>query len=107
MTRLSIATTSIPGDLPTKLETIAAAGFSGVELNEPDLTGFSGAARDVAQQATELGLSFEIFQPFHAPSQAILQSRETVEIPQSSIPDPLPVSRHRVQRQRTRSDQAR
>ena len=65
MTRLSIATTSVPGDLPTKLETIAAAGFTGVELYEPDLTGFPGSTGDLAEHAMSLGLSIDILQPFH------------------------------------------
>ena len=65
MTHLSIATTSVPGDLLQKLDTIAAAGFSGVELHEPDLTGFSGSAKDVAQHASKLGLTIDVFQPFH------------------------------------------
>lgn len=65
MTCLTIATASVPGDLPAKLEAIAEAGFSGVELYEPDLTGFAGTARDVAVRAASLGLSIEIFQPFH------------------------------------------
>ena len=65
MTRLTIATTSVPGDLLQKLDTIAAAGFSGVELHEPDLTGFSGSAKDVARHAARLGLKVEVFQPFH------------------------------------------
>ena len=65
MTRLSIATTSVPGDLPAKLEAIAEAGFSGAELYEPDLTGFSGTAREVAARAASVGLSIDIFQPFH------------------------------------------
>ena len=62
---LSVATTSVPGDLARKLKTIAAAGFSGLELHEPDLTGFSGTAKDVAALAAELGLSAHVFQPFH------------------------------------------
>ena len=65
MPKLTIATTSIPGDLPTKLETIANAGFTGVELYEPDLTGFNGTAGQIAEHAAELGLSIDIFQPFH------------------------------------------
>ncbi len=65
MTRLSIATTSVPGDLPTKLERIASAGFSGVDLCEPDLTGFAGTVEDVAAKAEILGLGIEILQPFH------------------------------------------
>lgn len=65
MTRLSVATASVPGDLLTKLERIAAAGFTGVELHEPDLTGFAGTVRDVATKAASLGLTIEILQPFH------------------------------------------
>ena len=64
MPKLAIATTSIPGDLLAKLETIAAAGFSGIELYEPDLTGFSGTVEQVAQKAAELGLTIEVFQLF-------------------------------------------
>ena len=65
MTRVSIATTCIPGDLPTKLEKIASAGFSGVELYEPDLTGFTGTVEEVSSTAKNLGLSVDVFQPFH------------------------------------------
>ena len=65
MTGLSIATTSVPGDLETKLENIAAAGFTGIELYEPDLTGFAGTASEVAAGAKALGLSIDVFQPFH------------------------------------------
>lgn len=64
MTRLSVATTNVPGDLPQKLEQIAAAGFSGVELNEPDLTGFAGSAEEVGKIAHSLGLSIDVLQPF-------------------------------------------
>ncbi len=63
--RLSIATTSVPGDLKAKLETIAGAGFSGVELYEPDLTGFAGSPENVGQLAKDLGLGIDLFQPFH------------------------------------------
>ena len=65
MTRLSIATTNVPGDLPQKLEQIAAAGFSGVELYEPDLTGFSGNAEEVGKLARSFGLDIDVLQPFH------------------------------------------
>ena len=65
MTQLSIATTNVPGDLPQKLAQIAAAGFSGIELYEPDLTGFSGSAKDVGQLARSLGLEVNVLQPFH------------------------------------------
>jgi len=63
--RLSIATTSVPGDLATKLTTIAGAGFSGVELYEPDLTGFAGTPEEVGNLAADLGLEIYVFQPFH------------------------------------------
>ncbi len=65
MTRLAVATTSVPGDLPRKLDTIAAAGFSGIELHEPDLTGFTGTIEDVRSHTARLGLSVDVFQPFH------------------------------------------
>ena len=65
MTRLSIATTNVPGDLPQKLEQIAAAGFAGIELYEPDLTGFSGSAEDVGRLARSLGLKVNVLQPFY------------------------------------------
>ena len=62
---LSIATTSVPGDLRHKLESIAAAGFHGVELHEPDFTGFDGTAEDVAKLVADLGLEITLLQPFH------------------------------------------
>ena len=65
MTRLSVATTNIPGDLPQKLEQIAAAGFTGIELYEPDLTGFAGNAEEVGKLARTLGLDIEVLQPSH------------------------------------------
>ena len=65
MTRLSVATTNVPGDLVQKLEQIAAAGFTGIELYEPDLTGFSRSAQEVGELARSLGLDIEVLQPFH------------------------------------------
>lgn len=65
MTRLSIATTNVPGDLSGKLEQIAAAGFSGVELYEPDLIGFAGSASEIGKLACSLGLDIDVLQPFH------------------------------------------
>ncbi|PSL21369.1 bifunctional sugar phosphate isomerase/epimerase/4-hydroxyphenylpyruvate dioxygenase family protein [Shimia abyssi] len=63
--KLSVATTSIPGDLLEKLETIADAGFTGVELYEPDLTGFAGTPEKVGAHTRALGLSVDVLQPFH------------------------------------------
>lgn len=62
---LCVATTSVPGDLPAKLEAIAEAGFQSVELHEPDLIGFSGNVEDIAKRAKALGLHIEVLQPFH------------------------------------------
>ena len=62
---LSISTTSIPGDLEEKFSAIAAAGFTGVELHEPDFTGFHGSAGDVAQMARDLGLTIKLLKPFN------------------------------------------
>lgn len=65
MTRLCVATTSVPGDLKRKLDLIAAAGFTGVEIHEPDLTGYAGTAKDIGAHARALGLSVDLLQPFH------------------------------------------
>ncbi|WP_371169361.1 bifunctional sugar phosphate isomerase/epimerase/4-hydroxyphenylpyruvate dioxygenase family protein [Aliiroseovarius sp. 2305UL8-7] len=63
--RLCLATTSVPGDLPAKMNAIASAGFSGLELNEPDLIGFSGDAAEVGKLASSLGLTIDALLPFH------------------------------------------
>lgn len=65
MTKLSVATTNVPGDLPQKLEQIASAGFTGIELYEPDLTGFSGSSEEIGKLASSLGLDIDVLQPFH------------------------------------------
>lgn len=62
---LAIATTSVPGDLPQKLEAIANAGFQGVELYEPDFTGYSGTPEDLAKLAGDFGIEITLLQPFH------------------------------------------
>ncbi len=62
---LTIATTSVPGDLESKLSAIASAGFTGIELFEPDFTGFAGSAEDARQLAESLGLKITLLQPFH------------------------------------------
>jgi 4-hydroxyphenylpyruvate dioxygenase len=59
----SIATVSLPGKLREKLEAIAAAGFEGVEIFEPNLKTFDGSPRQVGQLARDLGLAVEMFQP--------------------------------------------
>ena len=61
---LAIATTTVPGDLPTKLERIADGGFRSVELYEPDFTAFAGTAQEARQRAADLDLQFSVLQPF-------------------------------------------
>jgi 4-hydroxyphenylpyruvate dioxygenase len=60
----SIATVSLSGGLAEKLEAIAAAKFSGVEIFESDLLSFNGTPRDVAKLVASLGLKIVTFQPF-------------------------------------------
>src|SRR6476661_935393 len=60
----SIATVSLSGGLAEKLEAIAAAGFTGVEIFESDLLSFNGTPKDVARMVAELGLRIVTFQPF-------------------------------------------
>ncbi|MBU1329864.1 MAG: sugar phosphate isomerase/epimerase and 4-hydroxyphenylpyruvate domain-containing protein [Gammaproteobacteria bacterium] len=60
----SIATVSLSGTLPEKLEAIAAAGFDGVEIFENDLLYYDGSPRDVRRLCADLGLAITLFQPF-------------------------------------------
>src|SRR5713101_3605087 len=62
--RKSIATVCLSGTLPDKLEAIAAARFDAVEIFENDLISFSGAPRDLASMAADLGLGVDLYQPF-------------------------------------------
>lgn len=60
----SIATVSLSGTLPEKLEAAAAAGFDGIELFENDLLYYSGSPRDIRRRCEELGIAVTLFQPF-------------------------------------------
>ena len=60
----SIATVSLSGTLPEKLEAIAAAGFDGVEIFENDLLYYDGSPREIRQRCADLGLAITLFQPF-------------------------------------------
>ncbi|MFS0827148.1 3-dehydroshikimate dehydratase QuiC [Pseudomonas phoenicis] len=60
----SIATVSLSGTLPEKLEAIAAAGFDGVEIFENDLLYYAGSPREVRQMCADLGVAITLFQPF-------------------------------------------
>ncbi|MBA1240473.1 TIM barrel protein [Pseudomonas kunmingensis] len=60
----SIATASLSGTLPEKLEAAAAAGFDGVELFENDLLYHSGSPQDIRRLCEDLGIAVTLFQPF-------------------------------------------
>jgi 4-hydroxyphenylpyruvate dioxygenase len=60
----SIATVSLSGTLPEKLEAAAAIGFDGVEILENDLLTFDGSPAEVRSIARGLGLDITCFQPF-------------------------------------------
>ncbi len=60
----SIATVSLSGTLPEKLDAAAAIGFDGIEMFENDLLTFDGSPADVRAIAEGLGLAITIFQPF-------------------------------------------
>jgi 4-hydroxyphenylpyruvate dioxygenase len=60
----SIATVSLSGVLNEKLEAIAAARFSGVEIFENDLLSFNGTPREVRGMIAALGLTTVTLQPF-------------------------------------------
>ncbi len=60
----SIATVSLAGTLPEKLEAAGSVGFNGVELFENDLLTFDGTPAEVRRISRELGLAVTAFQPF-------------------------------------------
>ncbi len=62
--KTSIATVSISGELPEKLEAIARAGFAGVEIFENDFLAFDGSPADVGRMVRDHGLEITLFQPF-------------------------------------------
>ncbi len=62
--KTSIATVSISGSLPDKLQAIAAAGFSGAEIFENDLLTTDLSAPQIAALMRDLGLACTMFQPF-------------------------------------------
>ena len=59
-----IATVSLGGILPAKLQAIAAAGFDGIEMFENDLLQHAGSPRDVRRMCEDLGIGIALFQPF-------------------------------------------
>ncbi len=62
--RTSIATVSLSGDLVEKLETIAGAGFDGVEIFENDFLASDHSPADVGAMVRDAGLAITLFQPF-------------------------------------------
>src|SRR3954463_11683709 len=64
MWQKAIATVCMSGALADKLAAAAAAGYSGVELFENDLTYFDGSPEDVRALAASLGLEIIALQPF-------------------------------------------
>ena len=60
----AIATVSLSGTLEEKLEAIAEARFTGVEIFENDLLSFNGTPADVRRMVGDLGLHTVTFQPF-------------------------------------------
>lgn len=59
-----IATVSLSGTLPEKLQAIAAVGFEGVEIFENDLLYFNGSPGDIRKMCEDLNLEIMLFQPF-------------------------------------------
>ncbi len=62
--RKSIATVSLSGTLPQKLEAVAAAGFDAIELFEADFINYNGGATELKSRADDLGLGIDLYQPF-------------------------------------------
>ncbi|MCU4179350.1 bifunctional sugar phosphate isomerase/epimerase/4-hydroxyphenylpyruvate dioxygenase family protein [Bosea sp. BH3] len=60
----SIATVCVSGTLREKLEAIAAAGFTAVEIFENDLLAFPGSPEEVRGICADLGLAIVTCQPF-------------------------------------------
>jgi 4-hydroxyphenylpyruvate dioxygenase len=61
--RKGIATVSVSGVLPDKLDAIAAAGFDGIEIFDNDLVSSALSPREVRARCADLGLSVDLFQP--------------------------------------------
>lgn len=62
--KTAIATVTLSGSLPDKLQAAADAGFDAVEIFENDLIQFSGTPTDIREIADDLGLHILAIQPF-------------------------------------------
>ncbi len=60
----SIATVTLSGTLPDKLDAAARAGFDAVEIFDADLMTFDGSPADIRRIAGDLGLAIALWQPF-------------------------------------------
>ena len=60
----SIATVSLSGTLPEKLDAAATIGFDAVEIFENDLLTYDGSPADVRRIAEDLGIAIVLYQPF-------------------------------------------
>jgi 4-hydroxyphenylpyruvate dioxygenase len=62
--KTGIATVSISGNLEEKIEAIAAAGFTGIEIFEQDFIADTRSPKAVGQRIRDAGLEVMLFQPF-------------------------------------------
>tara|TARA_R110002020_G_scaffold176756_15_gene369279 strand:+ start:3263 stop:5146 length:1884 start_codon:yes stop_codon:yes gene_type:complete len=62
--KTGIATVSISGNLEEKIEAIAAAGFTGIEIFEQDFIADVRSPKAVGQRIRDAGLEVMLFQPF-------------------------------------------
>ena len=62
--KTAIATVCLSGGLREKLEAIAAAKFTAVEIFEPDLVAFPGSPAEIRRICDDLGLKIITYQPF-------------------------------------------
>jgi 4-hydroxyphenylpyruvate dioxygenase len=62
--RTAIATVCLSGTLEDKLPAAAAAGFTGVEIFEPDLVATRMPPDEIRRRCDDLGLSIDLYQPF-------------------------------------------
>lgn len=60
----SIATVSLSGTLPEKLDAAATIGFDAVEIFENDLLTYDGSPADIRRIAADLGIAIVLYQPF-------------------------------------------
>lgn len=60
----SVATVSLSGTLPEKLDAAATIGFDAVEIFENDLLTYDGSPADVRRIAADLGIAIVLYQPF-------------------------------------------